>query len=271
MDKLNQLDAIIGKYKSAVVAFSGGVDSTFLAWACKRLLGDKVLLVTARSSTYPESELDGAKQTAAQLGIKQRIIVSEEIDIPGFSDNPPHRCYYCKKELFLKITGIARAEGYDVVLDGSNLDDTKDYRPGRKALEELSIHSPLCEAKLTKEEIRDLSGKAGLSTAQKPSFACLASRFPYGERITKGKLDRVGKAEQALRLMGFSQFRVRSHGDVARIEFTEGEMEKGWSDRTVIEDALRQAGYVYVAIDTRGYRTGAMNESLRNIIPNTGI
>jgi uncharacterized protein len=268
MDKLNQLDAIIGKYKSAVVAFYGGVDSTFLAWACKRVLGDKVLLVTARSSTYPESELDGAKQTAGQLEIKQRIIVSEEIDIPGFSDNPPHRCYYCKKELFSKITGIARAEGYDVVFDGSNLDDTKDYRPGRKALEELSIRSPLCEVKLTKEEIRELSGKAGLSTAQKPSFACLASRFPYGEHITKEKLDRVGKAEQVLHLMGFTQVRVRSHGDVARIEFTEGEMDKGWSERMVIEDALKQAGYVYVAIDTRGYRTGAMNEALQNHNPN---
>jgi uncharacterized protein len=262
MDKLEQLYWIIGGFKSAVVAFSGGVDSTFLAWACKRVLGDNVLLVTAQSSTYPESELDGARQSAKVLGMKQQVIVSEEMDIPGFSDNPPHRCYYCKKELFSKIKDIAIAGDYAAVFDGSNADDLNDYRPGRKALEELFIRSPLCEARLTKDEIRALSKDAGLPTAQKPSFACLASRFPYGEHISKEKLDRVGKAEQALRLMGFTQFRVRSHGNVARIEFIENEIDKGWSERRVIEDALKQAGYVYVAIDTRGYRTGAMNEAL---------
>jgi pyridinium-3,5-biscarboxylic acid mononucleotide sulfurtransferase len=269
VDKLEHLEKIISREASAVVAFSGGADSTFLAWACKRALGDNVLLVTARSSTYPESELDGAKQSAALLGMKQRIILSEETDIPGFSDNPPYRCYYCKKGLFSKISDIARAENYAVVFDGSNKDDLNDYRPGRKALEELSVRSPLCEAGMTKEEIRGFSRQAGLPTAQKPSFACLASRFPYGEPITKEKLDRVGKAEQVLRLMGFTQFRVRSHGDVARIEFVESEMDKGWSERHVIEDALKQAGYVYVAIDARGYRTGAMNEALRKHVSTT--
>lgn len=262
MDKLENLKKIIGRYPSAVVAFSGGVDSTFLAWACAAVLHDKVMLVTAKSSTYPASEMDGAVQSARILGCKHRLIVSEEIDIPGFADNPPNRCYFCKSELFSKIRDIAREEGYAAVFDGSNLDDTKDYRPGRQALKELGIVSPLIEAELTKEEIRAYSRQAALPTASKPSFACLASRFPYGEKITREKLDRVGKAEQSLRLMGFTQFRVRSHGDVARLEFVEPEMDKAWSGRKVIEDALTQAGYTYVAIDTRGYRTGAMNEVL---------
>ncbi len=262
MDKLEELKRIIAHWESAVVAFSGGVDSTFLAWACASVLGEKVLLVTAQSSTYPASELDGAKQSAKILGCKHRVIVSEETDIPGFSDNTPNRCYFCKSELFTKIRTIAGEEGYAVVFDGSNMDDTRDYRPGRQALAELGIRSPLIEAKLTKDEIRSYSKQAGLPTASKPSFACLASRFPYGERITRDKLDRVGMAEQTLRLMGFTQFRVRSHGDVARLEFVETEMDKGWQQRRVIEDALKQAGFTYVAVDTRGYRTGAMNEAL---------
>ena len=267
MDKLERLKQIIGTYKSALVAFSGGVDSTFLAWVCNQVLGDKVLLVTAHSSTYPDSELDGAKRSANMLNMKHMIITSEELDIPGFSDNPPNRCYHCKKELFTKLVSIAREQGYERVLDGSNIDDTKDYRPGRRALSELGIHSPLCEAMMTKEEIRLLSKQADLPTASKPSYACLASRFPYGERITKDKLERVGEAEHALMDMGFTQFRVRSHGDVARVEFVEKEIEKGWQQRGKIEEACKKAGFVFVAIDTKGYRTGAMNESLNSPLP----
>lgn len=262
MDKLERLKKIIGQYQSALVAFSGGVDSTFLAWACREVLGDRVLLVTAHSSTYPDSELDGAKSSAKILGMNHMIITSEELDIPGFSDNPPNRCYHCKRELFSKMVSIAIEKGYKTVFDGSNIDDTKDYRPGRKALSELGIVSPLCEAMLSKEEIRRYSRTAGLPTANKPSYACLASRFPYGESITKEKLERVGNAEHAIMDMGFTQFRVRSHGEVARVEFVESEIERGWEKRAKIEEACRKAGFVFVAIDTRGYRTGAMNEQL---------
>jgi uncharacterized protein len=265
LEKLSKLKKRIGGFKSAVIAFSGGVDSTFLARVSKDVLGVHALLVTATSSTYPYYELEEAKRLAEMLGMKQRVIVSEEIDIPGFSDNPPDRCYYCKNELFSLIRHIAEQEGFEAVFDGSNADDLKDYRPGLKALRELGVVSPLCEAGLTKPEIRQLSGQMGLPTADKPTFACLASRFPYGERITREKLQRVGTVEKALRDLGFTQFRIRSHGDLARIELTGREMEKGWQSRQTISDLCHEAGFVYVAIDLDGYRTGAMNEVLAEL------
>jgi uncharacterized protein len=182
----------IGRYKSAVIAFSGGADSTFLAYASKDTLGSHVLLITASSSTYPYYELEEAKKMAQLLDLKHEIIVSEELDIPNFSENKPDRCYYCKGELFTLINHIAENEGYDVIFEGSNSDDSNDFRPGRKAVKELGIISPLHEAQLSKNEIRKLSRHFKLPTADKPSYACLASRFPYGEVITKEKLDRVG-------------------------------------------------------------------------------
>jgi uncharacterized protein len=262
LEKLARLKQRIGAFKSAVIAFSGGVDSTFLARVSRDVLGERALLVTATSSTYPYYELEEAKRLAEMLGMKQRIIVSEEIDIPGFSDNPPDRCYYCKNELFSLIRHIAEQEGFEAVFDGSNADDLKDYRPGMKALREQGVLSPLCESGLTKQEIRQLSGQMGLPTADKPTFACLASRFPYGERITREKLQRVGMVEKALRELGFTQFRVRSHGDLARIELTGQEMEKGWESRQTISGLCHKAGFAYAAIDLDGYRTGAMNEVL---------
>jgi uncharacterized protein len=262
MDKLEQLKQYIGKTKSAVIAFSGGVDSTFLAKVAGEVLGARVLLVTASSSTYPQRELESAIELAKKMQLPHRVIVSEELEIEGFSDNPMDRCYYCKSELFAKIKKIAISEGYESVYEGSNIDDLQDYRPGRRAVKELGIGSPLCEAKLTKDEIRLYSATLGLPTASKPSFACLASRFPYGEKITKTKLDRVGLAEDALFKMGLRQFRVRSHQDVARIEIASEEMESAWLRRDELSSKCKEAGFTYISIDLTGYRTGAMNEVL---------
>jgi uncharacterized protein len=260
--KLRRLLSIINKYRSAVVAFSGGTDSTLLASVAGEALGKRVLLVTASSSTFPRTELKEARSLAARVGLPHRVIVFEETSRAGFSVNPPDRCYLCKRGLFSRIKNIARSEGYEAVFDGSNADDRKDYRPGRKALAELGIISPLCEAKLTKADVRRFSVQRGLPTAGKPSYACLASRFPYGERITKSSLHRVGSSELALRRLGFRQFRVRSHGDCARVEIEKNELEKAWKMRDMISKACRKAGFDFVAFDTEGYRTGAMNEAL---------
>lgn len=261
-EKLDLLKSMINKYHSAIIAFSGGVDSTFLASIAGEVLEKRVLLVTASSSTYPASEQAEAEKIALELGLPHRVIVSEETEIEGFADNPPERCYFCKRELFSKITAIAKQEGYAVVFDGSNADDLQDYRPGRKAIAELAVVSPLCGANLTKNEIRAFSKLRGLRTADKPAYACLASRFPYGEKITVPKLDRVGRAEQELRLAGFKQFRVRSHHDLARVEISLPELDNAWNKRAEISAVCKKAGFVFVAIDVDGYRTGAMNESL---------
>lgn len=264
--KLQQLKSVIKGLTSVLVAFSGGVDSTFLLKVCLDTLGsDKVLAVTAKSATYPERELQDAVRLAGMLGARHKIIESEELDIPGFSDNPPERCYYCKKELFGKLLDIARHEGLNFVVDGSNFDDTADFRPGMRAVRELGVRSPLKESGITKEDIRAISKRMGLPTWDKPSFACLSSRFPYGEKITKEKLNRVARAEEALRDQGFSQYRVRSHGDIARIEVKPEEMGR-FFDRDVREQVVQKiklAGFSYVTLDLLGYRTGSMNEVLK--------
>ena len=250
------------KYKSAVIAFSGGVDSTFLACIAKDVLGDNLLLITATSSTYPFYELEEAKSLAALLGIKHKIIVSEEIDIPGYADNPPDRCYYCKSELFGKIKYIASEEGYEAVFDGSNADDLKDFRPGMKAKQEKGVISPLADSGFTKSDIRHFSAKLNLPTATKQSYACLASRFPYGEKITKVKLDRLAMAEFEVRNLGFSQFRIRSHENLARFEFIPSEMDKAWKIKDKLTEICQKSGFNYITIDLKGYRTGSMNEVL---------
>ena len=261
-EKLEILKTRLEAYKGAVIAFSGGVDSTFLACIAKDVYGDNLLLITASSSTYPFYELEEAKLLASLLGIKHKIIVSEEIDIPGYADNPPDRCYYCKSELFGKIKYIASEEGYEAVFDGSNADDLKDFRPGMKAKQEKGVISPLADSGLTKNDIRYFSVKLKLPTANKQSYACLASRFPYGEKITKIKLDRLAIAEFEVRKLGFTQFRIRSHENLARFEFIPSEMDKAWEIKDKLTEICKNSGFNYITIDLSGYRTGSMNEVL---------
>lgn len=262
--KLNMLKDNIRKLKSAAIAYSGGVDSTFLLKVAHDVLGDKVIAVTAKSSTYPEREFKEAKQFAEEIGVKHIVIVSEELDIEGFSKNPTNRCYFCKKELFTKIKEVARENDVEQILDGSNLDDTKDYRPGMEAAKELDVISPLKEANLSKKDIRELSKSMDLKTWNKPSFACLSSRVPYGSEITISKLEMIEDAEQFLLDLGFRQVRVRHHGDIARIEVSPEERKKFFNVELMdkVVDRLKDIGFKYVTLDLFGYRTGSMNEIL---------
>ncbi len=246
------------------VAFSGGVDSTFLLRAARDALGENVVAVTASSCSFPERELNAAKKFCGENGIRHIICESEELNIKGFRQNPPNRCYLCKRELFEKIWAIARENGIANVAEGSNMDDTGDYRPGLEAVRELGVKSPLREAGLYKSEIRELSKQLGLPTWNKQSFACLSSRFPYGEAINEKKLAMVDKAEQLLLDLGFHQVRVRIHGDIARIEVAPAEIRRIAENgiREKISARFKEYGFAYVALDLDGYRTGSMNETL---------
>ncbi|WP_446897305.1 ATP-dependent sacrificial sulfur transferase LarE [Clostridium sp. LBM24168] len=263
-NKLDVLKKNIKDLGSAVVAFSGGVDSTFLLKVAHDVLGDNVIAVTATSSTYPKRELNEAKKYAKIIGVKHIIIESEELDIKGYAQNPVNRCYYCKKELFSKLTNVAKKNEMDYVMDGSNLDDTGDYRPGMEAAKELGIVSPLKKAGLTKNDIRKFSRDMGLPTWNKPSFACLSSRFPYGNEINSKKLKMVEDAEQFLLDLGFRQVRVRHHGQIARIEVAPEERSKFFSLELMdkIGNKFKGIGFTYVTLDILGYKTGSMNAVL---------
>ena len=262
--KMSRLRAQLREIGSAAVSFSSGVDSTFLLRVAHEELDDRVLAVTVRSHTFPKRELDEAVAFCRAEGVRHEIIDSEELDILGFAENPPDRCYHCKKAIFGKIIEFAQANGLRAVLEGSNIDDDGDYRPGRRAIKELDVRSPLHDVGLTKAEIRELSKKLGLPTADKPSFACLASRFPYGERITAARLARVERAEQWLMdaELKLAQLRVRSHGDMARIEVPSDAIPRLAAHAAEIAAALKSFGFAYVALDLQGYRTGSLNETI---------
>lgn len=261
-DKLKRLQECLRRLGSVAIAFSGGVDSTFLLKVAYDTLGDNVLAVTARSLSFPKRELEEATVFCQKEGIRHATVDSEELAIEGFSHNPVDRCYLCKHELFEKILQLAKQHHLAAVAEGSNLDDEGNYRPGLKAIAELGIQSPLREAGLYKHEIRRYSKAMGLPTWNKPSFACLASRFPYGEEITPEKLHRVDVGEQALLDLGFHQLRVRIHNQLARIEVLPEELQKVMDHRQEIVDALKKAGFTYVSLDLEGYRTGSMNATL---------
>lgn len=264
--RYRRLVEILGSLDGALIAFSGGVDSSLLAAAAKDALGERVRLVTARSPTYAADESAQAAALAAALGLPQRYLDTNELDDPAFARNEPDRCYHCKRALFARLRDMARAEGLAEVLDGFNRDDNSDFRPGRRAARELGVRSPLEEAGLGKTDVRELARLRGLPNWDAPARACLASRIPYGEPVTRARLKRIEKAETGLAALGLGQLRVRDHGRLARVEVAPAALERAFRPevRKAIVDACRLAGYTWVALDLEGYRTGSLNEALED-------
>jgi uncharacterized protein len=262
--RLTELEEILVPYESALVAFSGGVDSSLaLAVAARALPKHRVLAVTSNNETYLPSELDLAREFAESLGVEHLVVNTRELDDPNYASNPTNRCYFCKSTLYTDLAKLAEDRGYACVVDGANKDDEGDYRPGRKAAKELGVVSVLSEAKMSKADVRELAKYLGLPTWDKPALACLSSRFPYGQEITPEKLSQVARAEEFLRREDFKQVRVRHHGEIARLEIGPDELERAFAMREKISAELLDAGFLYVTLDLAGYRAGSLNRALK--------
>ncbi len=262
--KLAELEAIVAPYGSALVAFSGGVDSSLaLAVTARALPRDRVLAVTSNNETYLPSELELATNFAESLGVEHLVVNTRELDNPNYASNPTNRCYFCKSTLYSDFGVLAEERGYACVVDGANKDDEGDYRPGRKAAKELNVVSPLSVAGVTKDEVRELARYLGLPSWDKPALACLSSRFPYGQEITPEKLAQVARAEEFMRREGYAQVRVRHHGEIARLEVGPDELERAFAEREKIAAELKDAGFLYVTLDLVGYKSGSLNAALK--------